>query len=233
MRRGERSDRCEDFLDPCLVPRLARAGSRNQRLKTFGIAASVNREDGPRRPPPEILQGEIGVQPPEPGALRQPRARDVAPDGAAFLHAAQDAKGQGTHHRRLHIAQRPELLPDAQVGVAARLFQGVPVHADRRGARPLQGAADGRPVAELGQGVPAEPLRDELRQPGTGRQPALLSQLHEIAQPQPVGGDELADEPLGVESIGVDRRVTPPGLHLRGEIVQRDAVVAFDDLRDC
>ena len=91
---------------------------------------------------------------------------------------------------------------------------------------------DGGPVAELGQGVPAQPLCDGFRQPGAGRQPPVALQRREVAPPQPVGGDELADEALVVERLGVDPRIAPPRLHPRGEVRQGDAVVAFDDLRD-
>ena len=167
-----------------------------------------------------------------PAPCRQPRPRDVAPDGAPVLHAPQDAEHQRPHGGGGQIAQRPELFPDALPRAAARAIEGLTVHADRGGARPFQGAADGRPVAELGQGVPPQPLGDGFRQPRAGRQAALALQRHEVAPPQPVGRDELADEALVVERRGVDPRVAPPRLHPLGQVGQGDAVVPVDDLGD-
>ena len=226
LARGrEHVDGRQDPLDPCLVPGFPVAISRAQRLDSVASARRVDREDGPGRPRTEVLQGGLSRQPPASGARRQPCVRDVASDGAPVLHAPQDAEQQRTHRGRAQIAQPTELLPDAQVCAAARLLQGLAVRADRGGAGPFQGAADGRPVAEFGQGVPAQPLGDGPRQSRAGRQAVLALQRHEVAPPQPVGCDELADEALVVERPGVDPRIAPPRLHPLGEVRQGDAVV--------
>ena len=228
-RRGQRVGRRQDLLNPVLVPRAP--GTGEQRFQAVG-RPGFRREHGQRRPPAEVLQRGPPRELPAASPARQPRARGVAANGAAVLHAPQYAEDQRARRRRFEIAQRPELLADAHMGAAARLLQGLAVGADGRGPRPLQGAADGRPVAQLGQRVPAQPLGDQRRQPRAGRQPAVVLQRREVAPPLPVRRDELADEAFVVERLRVDRPVAPPRLHPRGQLGQRDAVVPFDDLRD-
>ena len=97
-----------------------------------------------------------------------------------------DAERERAHRRRPEVAQPPECLADAEAGFVARPFQRVPVHAHRGGARAFQGAPDGRAVAQLGQGVPPQPARDEGRQVGASREPAFALQGYEVAQPLPV-----------------------------------------------
>ena len=113
-----------------------------------------------------------------------------------------------------------------------RVSECVAVHTYRNGAGALQGTADGGAVAELGERVPAHSPLDERRHVRAGREPALALEIDESAQPLPIGRDELADEPLGIERVRIDARIAPPRHHALRKLGEADGVVLGDGLGD-
>ena len=238
LRGGKRVEGREHLLHPFLIPRLGAAAVAGEWFQAAlaGGKPRLRADSGEHRQggaAAEILQGAValkrgvGI-----AALGDVGFRERGAEGAAILHAPQDAEQQRLRGCRGQFPERLEVLPQPSGRGLAGLRERRAVHADGGRSGALQGAPDGGAVAEFGERLPGQPLRHQAFQPCQpfGGKAALLLQFPKLAKPLAIRRDELRDEPLRIEVAAFG--IAPPVRDLRRQIAQGDAVVLCHRLGD-
>ena len=122
----------------------------------------------------------MSAQPPDGCSRLEEALVPLAPDRPALPHAAQDSEQQRPDRRFRDTPQAAELLAQAEVRRRGGALEALPFHPDGGGAGALQRAADGGPVPQLGERLPAQAVRDQLLEVGLRRQPPLALEPGEI-----------------------------------------------------